>query len=330
MPGARRASRRRYVLLLIVLTCLTLITLDTRNGRSGPLGALGRIAHRVVSPVQGAVDDVVRPVGDWWSGVTDSGDLKKKNRQLEQQVAALKGQQTAAAEAIKENSDLKALLKLTDALLVKNVTGLIVGRDPGNFDPTLTIDKGSESGIAVDMPVIAPEGIVGKVLEVWNGGAKIQVLTDPDFAVGVQTPGHGASPATTGIASGQVGSHDLAVEFDAGTKVLRNDAIVTSAQSTLFPSGLPVGTIRTAKNQPGNTGVNATITPYVHLGALQHVTVLLWAQGTPGPVLPTTTTSTKSTTSTSTTTLPGTTPSTLPGTTPSTLPGTTSTTRAGG
>src|SRR5690349_10915859 len=124
MPGAKRASRRRYVLLLIVLTCITLITLDSRNGRTGALGAVGRVAHRIVSPVQGAVDDVARPVGDWWSGVVDSGDLKKKNRDLEQQNAALRGQQTAAAEAIKQNSDLKALLKLTDALLVKNVTGL--------------------------------------------------------------------------------------------------------------------------------------------------------------------------------------------------------------
>jgi rod shape-determining protein MreC len=313
MPGARRASRRRYVLLLIVLTCITLITLDSRNGRTGPLGALGRVAHRVVSPVQGAVDDVARPVGDWWSGVVDSGDLKKKNRDLEQQIAALKGQQTSAAEAIKENSNLKALLKLTDALLVKNVTGLIVGRDPGNFDPTLTIDRGSESGIAVDMPVIAPEGIVGKVIEAWNGGAKIQVLTDPDFSVGVQTPGHGASFATTGIASGQPGSHDLLVEFDAGTKVLPNDPIVTSAQSTLFPSGLPVGTIHSAANQQGDTGVNAMITPYVHLGALQHVTVLLWTQGTPGPVLPTTTTTTKTTTTTTTTNTSSTSTSTTAG-----------------
>ena len=130
-----------------------------------------------------------------------------------------------------------------------------------------------------------------------------------NFSVGVQTPGHGASPATTGIASGEVGSHDLVVEFDAGTSVLRGDQIVTSPQSTLFPSGLTVGTIASATNQPGNTGVNATITPYVHLGALQQVTVLLWSQGTRGPVLPTTTTSTSTT---------------------STVPGTSSTTRVGG
>src|SRR5690348_15649993 len=130
MAGVRRASRRRYVLLVIVLTCLTLITLDTRNGRSGPLGAMGRVAHRVVSPVQGLVDDVAGPVGDWWSGLTDAGHLKRDNRRLREQVAALEGNQTAANQAIKENSELKKSLALQDALLVKNVTGLIVGRDP--------------------------------------------------------------------------------------------------------------------------------------------------------------------------------------------------------
>src|SRR5258708_10565582 len=107
MAGVRRASRRRYVLLIIVLTCLTLITRDTRNGRSGPLGSLGGLAHRIVSPVQGAVDDVARPVSDWWDSVTNSGKLKRKNRSLEEQIAALRGKQIQAEEAIRENSEYK-------------------------------------------------------------------------------------------------------------------------------------------------------------------------------------------------------------------------------
>lgn len=288
---------------MIVLTCLTLITLDTRSGRTGPLGSIGRLAHRVMSPIEGAVNDVTRPVGDWWSGLVDSGNLKKDNRRLEQENAALRGKQISAEQAIKENNELRKLLGLHSLLEVNSVNGLVVSRDPGNFDPTLTIDKGSESGITVDMPVIASEGIVGKVIEVWDGGSKIQVLTDPQFSVGVQTPGHGVlAPATTGVASGQVGSHDLAVVFDAGTKVVKGDAIVTSPQSTLFPPGLPVGTISSVTVQPGGTGVDATITPYVHLGGLQYVTVLLWPDGHTGPVLRTTTTTT---TSTTTSTLPG-------------------------
>jgi rod shape-determining protein MreC len=295
MAIARRTSRRRYVLLVIVLTCLTLITLDSRNGRSGALGTLGGLAHRVVGPVESAVDDVASPVSDWWHGVTDAGHLKRDNRRLQDQNAALRGEQTAAQQAIAENSELKKLLGLVDRLLVKNVNGTIISRGAGNFDPTFTIDKGSEAGIALDMPVVAPEGIVGKVIEVWRGGAKIQSLTDPEFSVGVQTPGHPGSAPTTGIASGQVQQHDLVAQFDAGTKLERGDMIVTSAQSTLFPSGLPVGTVSSVNVQPGNVGVTATITPFVHLGALQHLTVLMWTQGTPGPVLATTTTTTSTT-----------------------------------
>ncbi len=297
------------MLVVIVLTALTLITLDSRNGRSGPIGTLGRAAHVVVGPIEGAVDDVASPLSDWWHGVSDAGHLKADNRKLHEQIAALQGQQRAAQQAIDENTALKAYLKLASLLQVKNVTGLIVSRDPGNFDPTLTINKGQESGIAVDMPVMAPAGLVGKVIETWHGGSKIRVLTDPSYSVGVQTPSRPGAPATTGIASGQVGSHDLTVTFDPGTKVKVGDPIVTSPLSTSAPPDIPVGTVSSVQVQPGNTGIVATITPYVDLGGLQYGTVLLWVQGQ-GPAIPTTTTTTTSPTTTTTlsgsaTTVPG-------------------------
>lgn len=298
MAGVRRASRRRSVLLVVVLTAVTLITLDTRNGRSGPIGALGRAAHTVVSPLQGAVNNVAGPVGDWWNGVTDSGNLKKQNRNLENQVAALQGQQRDAQAALQENRVLRQFLELRSTLDVKNVTGLIIDRDPGNFDPTLTIDKGTESGIAVDMPAIAPAGLVGKVIEAWHGGSKIQVLTDPSFAVTIVAPPHGSSPSTQGVASGQVGSHQLEVDFDPGSVVAAGDRIVTSPASQLFPPEIPVGTITKAAEQPGGIGVAAQIKPYVDLGGLQYVTVLEWVQGDPPAFKTTTTTSTTTTTPT--------------------------------
>ena len=96
MAGARRTSRRRYILLVIVLTAITLITLDTRNGRSGPLGVLGRGAHTVVAPVQSAVSSVARPIGDWLEGVTDSGKIKSENRNLKGQVQRLEGTERSA------------------------------------------------------------------------------------------------------------------------------------------------------------------------------------------------------------------------------------------
>ena len=126
MAVARRASRRRYVLLVIVLTAITLITLDTRNGRTGPLGTLGRGAHTVVGPIQGAVDSVTSPIADWWHGVTDSGHLKSDNRRLRNELAIAQGRERAAQQAIDENATLRKFLGLNTLLDVPKVPARII------------------------------------------------------------------------------------------------------------------------------------------------------------------------------------------------------------
>src|SRR5262245_12810298 len=117
MARPRGANRRRFVLALVVLTCVTLITLDTRSGRTGPLGAVGPAAHTIVSPIEGAISSVTRPVGDWWSGLIDSGNIKKENRDLRRQVAELEGERQKAAIAAQLNEELQAQVDLRAKLL---------------------------------------------------------------------------------------------------------------------------------------------------------------------------------------------------------------------
>src|SRR5262245_48320874 len=133
MARPRGGNRRRFVLALVVLTSLTLITLDTRNGRSGPLGAVGRAAHTIVSPIERGVSAVTRPVGDWWSGLIDSGGIKKENRRLRQQVAELKGEQRRAADALRMNRQLRAALGLQQNFLdtAQPIAARVIDRDPG-------------------------------------------------------------------------------------------------------------------------------------------------------------------------------------------------------
>ena len=167
----------------------------------------GALAHTIVSPIQGAVSSVTRPVGDWWSGMVDSGSIKKENRDLRRRLAELEGEQQKAAIATQLNRELQAQVDLRDALLdaANPVTARIVDRDPGNFDSTLTIDRGTRDGVAEGMPVIAPNGVVGHVIQVWRNGAKVRVLTDPDSAIAVRPITH----PVTGIAQGRAGSDEL-------------------------------------------------------------------------------------------------------------------------
>jgi rod shape-determining protein MreC len=307
MAIARRTSRRRYVLLVIVLTAVTLITLDSRGGRSGPLGAVGRAAHTLVSPIQGAVESITTPISDWWHGVTEGAKLKRDNRKLREQLAVAEGTDRAALRALAENEDLKKLLGLNSLLNVKRVNARIVARDTGNFDSSLTLDHGTESGIARDMPVVGPDGyLVGSVIDVGRNFAKVRVLTDPVFAVGVRTPKHPGGDAATGTASGRSGSHELLVDdFDPQAKILRGDQIVTSPLSTKFPPDLLVGSVTKVMDLPGGFSRDVFVKPYVDLGGLENVSVLFWVQGQ-GPVVKTTTT-TGTTSTTTTTTMPTTT-----------------------
>jgi rod shape-determining protein MreC len=140
---------------------------------------------------------------------------------------------------------------------------------------------------------------VGTVIDVGKRFATIRVLIDPEFAVGVKLPAHKGSDATTSVAQGQAGSRELLdIVDDPLKKVMVGDAIVTSASpQNLYPPDLPVGTVSRVEPQLGQQVQHVLIRPYVDLGSLDYVDVLLWVQGQ-GAVVRTTTTSTSTTSST--------------------------------
>ena len=287
MIGYRRANRR-YVLLVLVLTAITLITLDSRRDEPGALGAVGRAAHALVSPIESAVDTVVSPVADWFDGITEGSSIKEENRELRARLQELEDEQRQAAAALAQNETLRQLAELPILSEVPRVTARVVNRSQGNFEWTITLDKGQESGISPDMPVMGPAGLVGRVLDSWNGGAKVLLLVDPNSNVGVRVlPG-----LVSGIAEGIAGSDELRVDLDANAQASLDDDVVTSGlENSSFPEGLSVGKVTEVEVQPGGLGTIVRVDPWTDFGELEFVTVLRWVPGQ-GPVTTTTTTTT--------------------------------------
>jgi rod shape-determining protein MreC len=288
MTGSRRANRRRYVLLVLVLAAITLITLDQRRDDDGVLGSLGRVAHTLVSPIERAVNAVADPIGDWFDGITESGSLREENDRLLARIGELEDERRQALTALEQNETFRRLLELPILSEVPRVTARVVNRSPGNFEWTVTLDKGQENGISPDMPVIGPDGLVGRVLESWSGGCKVLLLVDPDSAVGVRVrPG-----LVSGIAEGVSGSDLLRADLDAGVQVAVGDEVVTSGlENSSFPEGLSVGEVAAVEQQPAGLGTIVRIDPWTDFAALEYVTVLRWVPGQ-GPVVSTTTTTT--------------------------------------
>lgn len=270
----RRGGRGRYVLLLLVLTAVTLITLDRRSDDSGPLGVLGRLAHEVVSPVGGAVDAVTTPVADWFDGITSAGSLKRENKELREQLAEAKAAARRGEAAVQENRQLNALLGLQIPEGIETIPARVTAGSPGNYEWTITINRGSSDGVIEGMPVVGDEGLVGRVVDVWRSGAKVLLVTDPRSGVSIRmTRGR-----ATGEAEGRAGADTLALDIvDSEAEIIEGDDAQTSGlQGSSYPPGIPVGEVESMEAVQGDLVRRVLLRPFVDLDRVEYVRVLRW------------------------------------------------------
>ena len=311
----RGGHRRRYVLLLMALTAFTLATLDSRSHDSGPIGAAGRLAHRIVQPVANAADSVLSPVHDWWSGVVHRSDLVRENRTLRAQLGVERAKTRSAADQRIENEYLRRWFDLPAISKYPTVGARVVSGAPGNFDTTVVLSRGSEAGTRAGMAVVGPEGLVGRVVKVWRGGADVRLVVDPSFGASVRLLRSGQFTTATKSARDRF---EMTFEDQPAARTSHVDARVGDTVVTCgcngsdYPLGIPVATV-TKVRRPDRSKVVVDAATLLDAKSLDVVNVVLWLPGDPVPadaVPPATTTSTVATT---TTTRPGVTTTTVSG-----------------
>jgi rod shape-determining protein MreC len=270
----RRSARRRSIVILLVITSVTLITLDQRGNGSGLIGSVRSGAHDVVAPVQRGVADMVRPVSDWFDGVTSRGSLPADNRRLRRDLQALRNRvgQTKALE--QENDALRKILGMPSIRDLKTVGAQVITGAPGNFDQTLQIDKGTAQGVAKGMPVVSEQGLIGRIVEAGKHSATVLLITDPASNLAVRLPVSNA----TGVASGRAGVQTLSVSFvNPDAPVVKDEKVVTAGQANgLYPPGILVGTVMSATKTPATNQTDVTVRPAVDLRRVEFVQVVRW------------------------------------------------------
>jgi rod shape-determining protein MreC len=270
----RRTSRSRFILLLLVLTAITLVTLDSRASGRGWTGSLRGKVHDAFAPVQDATHSVLRPVGDFFTGVVHYGDVKQENARLRDQLAKARSQQLQSADAQRELQLLLQQQHLTFVGSIPTVAAQVVDTSSSNFEESVQINRGTDAGVAVNMPVVTSGGLVGRVAAASAKRATVLLLTDPTFGVGVRLPS-----GDTAVASGAGLGNPMRVDLVLpGVKLKAGDRLVTSGlQLERFPGDIPVGTVHSVSQAPGALQENVTLSPIVDLSRLEFVQVLQWS-----------------------------------------------------
>lgn len=273
MPSTETRRRSRYVLAILSLLAVTLITLDARG--VGVFDGMRNVAGDVLGPVGDAFAWVTTPVRNAWGGISDYDDLKTENEKLRERVAKLEGDAAKGANAVEQLKRLRRQLNLGFADDIPSQVARVATGPYSNFDTfRMEIDKGSDDGIAVGNPVVTRDGLVGRVARVSRTRAVVQLLTDPEFRLGIRL----ASTQTLGIGHGGGDSDRFIVQkIQTGVPVEPGEVVLTSGlENSVMPPDIPIGTVDKV-TMDENPGLRLLLVSYgTKFSELDVVQVLKW------------------------------------------------------
>ena len=273
--STQKEIRQRAPLWLLVLLALNfgLMTWNAKEAETKqPI--IKAWAQSAISPVQRATTGVGGAGLGFFRNLWDMRNAQAENQTLKQRLAEVENELRDAHQARDENERLKQLLDFTKDVRYQAIPARVVSRDPSVWFNSLVINRGTLDGVDLDMPVVTPEGIVGRVVGVGPASAQVMLLTDERSAAGAVVGQLGASNAI-GSVRGFGRNGLLEMRYVSGLETVNvGDYVVTTGQDKIYPPGLNVGTV--VEFRPGTTTTPHTIyvKPGARLDSLQEVAVL--------------------------------------------------------
>jgi len=268
------SRRTRIILSVLVVASLSFVILDLRGG-DGPFSSARSAVSSIIGGIQRGAATIFSPVtgaSEWWSTqVGQSGQIRDLTVENERLNSALVSSQNDIARA----NQLDALLRVASVGRYEVTPAEVIAVGPSqDFAWTVTIDAGSLDGLEEDMTVINGDGLVGRVLKVYNSTSTVVLIVDPVSSVG----GRIAGSQEIGIVSGTGRQNSLEFQLlDPLGEVNPGDAVVTfgSKDGRPYAPGLPIGEVVDVSGSAGQLARIATVRPYANMSQVSVVGVVV-------------------------------------------------------
>lgn len=268
-------KRYRDVGIVIVLLAVPFFFLRANMKAQSNLNALDRTLLRISSPIEFAAASLARGISNIWESYVYLVDVKADNDRLTYENARLREQVHYLEQKETENRELRRLLQLRESTPGDLVSAQVVSKDFTEFFRVtrVVLDRGSRN-TRPNMPVLAPEGIVGTVERVNGDAVDVKMAVDAQFGVDVEDERTHARGFVRG--TGELSRYACKVEdVDASSEVELGDLLVTSGKGKKFPKGIPVAKVtKVIKREPGRPQ-EIEAAPTVNFSRLDAVLILV-------------------------------------------------------
>jgi rod shape-determining protein MreC len=266
-------QRTGWLFMAVIVGHILLISAQVNTQRGVPL--LEEVTFGTFAEVQRAATSAIATVHDNWTNYVALQDVRAENARLKEENAALQvGLQQERALA-QQSRTLQSLLDLKTAVQLKTTSASVIAGGASPEFRTMTIDKGTGDGLASDMAVLAPAGVVGRIIMPARRAAKVQLLIDRDAAAGAIVERSRAQGVVVGT-----GTDRFRLDHVPGAADIQvGDRVVTSGIEGIYPKGFLIGQIQSIDRQSGEF-TNVVVDPAVQFSELE--TVLVVVTPTPG------------------------------------------------
>ncbi|MGI8772593.1 MAG: rod shape-determining protein MreC [Acidobacteriaceae bacterium] len=273
------------VLLIVLLAQFIALAIQVRthavsnaDGKGVRLIRYGITA--MMAPPEKAMVHTGSGVRGFWDDYVNLRHARTENEALRDEVSRLRLEQASLLQDALQGQRLQALLGFQEHYIAKTVPAQVIGTGGSDQSRILYIDKGSRDGLAVDQPVITPDGIVGKVKDVFPHTAQILAIND-------QTSGAGVVLEKTrlrGVLRGNAFGQPQIIDILPDERIKPGEHVITSGGDQIYPRGLAVGVVEKVVADPEREPyVDIVIKPAANLSHLEEVLIVTGTSDTLPP-----------------------------------------------
>ncbi|KTE92173.1 rod shape-determining protein MreC [Desulfitobacterium hafniense] len=280
----KRVTGTGIMVLVFFLVLGVLVSIRLTGLGSQFPNPIGGVLQRVLSPVEGVILRAGNSLKDNTRVFWNFGDVQKENEELRTRVEQLTGDNLKLKEQVlaglRYNELDSKMFKSPDVDKYTKIGASIISRNPNAWYQTLTINRGTNDGVAVDDPVIVALGLVGKIVSVTLTTSEVLLITDSEGQVSALVRGSTGSP-TFGIVEGTYkrtsrleaeGNLQMLLRRDDNVNV--GDLVLTSGLGGVYPKDIPVGKVEQIQLDGSGLLKTAYISPLVNFDSLEEIYII--------------------------------------------------------
>jgi len=262
-------KKRTYTLSAVIILLALLISLSAYRDIFG----VRSILISAIYPFQFAVSSLWKGAVSTPSSILNLRNLAKENAELKGKLNLALSKLALQDELTAENERLRQALgfKYSNRYGFSLLPAQVIGKGASPWYSIIEINRGATSKVQVGVPAIVKEGLVGKVIEVSNFSSKVLLITDPDSGVAAVDQ----RSRDFGLIEGHSPEVLLMKYVSSAGDIKEEDKIVTSSISSIFPAGIPIGTVVRATKKEHDLFYQIEVKPSVNFSRLEEVFLVL-------------------------------------------------------